>query len=175
MAGVLVGAAVPWYHRPLKWLKTGEKLQGRDEAEKLSFTAEKLFVNCAWVNDSCTGVVSCYTHDATEWIPLTTGLLIKSAVSLGGLPTYGYASGSALSQSRFSKSMREFDTKRHAGATPDLVDWHHRRLQQPVTKNEVSVYLSSADVSKARAENRTASQSLNEFLHQQSPTTFPPH
>jgi uncharacterized protein YjbI with pentapeptide repeats len=56
-----------------------------------------------------------------------------------------------------------------------LVDWHHRRLQQPVTKNEVSVYLSSPDVSKARSENRTASQSFVDFLHRQSPTTFPPH
>ncbi len=166
LSGVLVGAAVPWYHRPLNLLKTGERLQGRDEASTLSFTAEKLFTNGAWwMKDASTDVVSCYTQKSTEWIPVSTGLVIKSAVPLGGLPTYGYVTGLV--------STPDLGLIPYTGVSLELLDWQQRRLQQPVTIHDVSAYLSSPAVAKARAENRTASLSFNEFLHAQSPGTFP--
>ena len=164
LAGVLVGAAVPWYHRPLNLLKTGESLQGSDEAEKLSFTAEKLLVNGAWIKDSDAGEVGCYTHKATEWISASTSTFKKTSVPLGGLPTYGYVAGFV--------SVLDLGLKPYTGTSLDLREWQHRRLQQPVTKNDVSAYLSSAEVKKARPENRTASQSFIQFLHQRSPGTF---
>jgi len=163
--GVLVGAAVPWYHRPLQLLKSGERLHGRDEASHLRFTAEKLFINGLWVNDCVTGEVRCLEHKNTEWVDASPGLLRTSANPLAGLPKYGYIAGLA--------TLPDLELKPLSVAPADLIGWLNRRCQQPVTIHDVRAYLSSSIVQQARTESRVSSQSFAQFLHQKSPSSFP--
>ena len=153
LTGVLVGASIPWYQQPLQWLKSGERLQGRDELSSLRFTAEDLFVNGAWIEPD-SALSACYTHAKTEWL----------AASMGGGPKYGYVSGQP---STAALKLRAQDSG------PDLNAWQGRRLQQPVSKAHLMRYLASPEVTEARANNQTASQTFIEFLHQESPSTFP--